>query len=107
MSFLIDLLEEVSTSSPDPPTSRGLMVLGLVAGIGLCVVNGWLLLTAADPLRNPAWGPAAVAIGLIIPPVMMLLSMVTIRREPEDTRLAATTLAANAAALGIAIATIL
>jgi len=107
MGFLVDLLADVFGGGLGPSTSRGLMVLGLTVGIGLCAANGWLLMTAADPLREPEWAFGMIVGGMIIPPAMMLLSTVTIRREPEERALAVTTLAANAAALAVAFAVVL
>jgi hypothetical protein len=86
MSFLIDLVAEVSTGGMGPSTSRAWMVLGLIVGIGLCGVNGWLLANYTDPLHEREWALELIGVGMIIPPVLVLLSTLTIRREPEERR---------------------
>ena len=63
MSFLVDLLADIFTSGLGPSTSRGMMGLGLIVGVGLCAANGWLLMTASDPLREPAWAFGVIVIG--------------------------------------------
>jgi len=107
MSFLVDLLGDIFTGELAPSSARGLMILGLLAGVTLCGVNGWLLMTAPDPLHEPEWAFGAIVLGLIVPPAGILLSTVVLKREPEERPLAGATLAANAAALVLAFAVIL
>lgn len=107
MSFLVDLLADIFTSGLGPSTSRGMMVVGLVAGVILSAANGWLLMTAPDPLREPEWAFGVIVLGIIIPPAAILLSTLTIKREPEERPLAVATLVVNAAALTLAFVVVL
>jgi hypothetical protein len=103
---LLDFIGDVLMPSIGPSTSRGVMILGIIIGLALASVMGWLVIRFDDPLRTPDWGFGVIVVALLIALVEVLLGLVTAKREPEYHGIATLNVVVNAGVLALVVVAI-
>ena len=98
MSLLADSVLGLIETGVFPATDRGLVATLTFASVGLLATSVWLLITSADPLRQPEWALAAHVGAMLVGAGGLLVSWLHLKRNPSDQLLAILCLAANAAA---------
>src|SRR5688572_24159749 len=100
---LLDFLGDLVTGGIGPSTSRGTNTVGVLIGVSLGSVMGWLVVRSDDPLRTPDWAFGVIVLALIFAPFEILLGLVTARRERENTGIAKLNVAVNAGVLALVV----
>lgn len=99
MGLIDELLLDGVLSELGPSTSRGLLVLATLFGLGITGASGWMLLRGIDPLSGPAWAFGVLCAAVVFAPVEFFFGFVVARREPDARVFATVAMLANAGAL--------
>jgi fermentation-respiration switch protein FrsA (DUF1100 family) len=99
MSLLTDLVLHVVGSTLAPSSNRGIVAALSVGSIVLAGTTVWLLVTSADPIRQPDWGGAVLIGSVLCGAAGVLVSLLHVRRSQSDRLFAVLNLLVNATAL--------
>ena len=104
MGDLIEFLADGLLTGFGPSSPRGVLTLSLLASLALAGVNGWLLLSFAQPLQEPTWAFGTNIAGILFGGGGAFLSGIHLARHQDDTVLAWATLLTSLASVALAIA---
>jgi hypothetical protein len=106
MGLIDELLLDGLLGGLGPSSSRGLLFLGALFGIGLAGASGWCLLRGIDPLHGPEWAFGVLVVSAVGAPIALLLCVTGAIRETEARGFAILAVIANTAAFLTTIAAV-
>jgi hypothetical protein len=105
VSFLSDLLSDfvgdLITSAVEPSSDRGIVATSATVSAALAIATVCLLLTSANPSKQPPWGLPVLAASMMFGGGGVLVSFLHFRRSESDRLFAAVCLTVNVAAVAI------
>lgn len=102
----LDFLGDELVSGVGPSSARGTLTVVLLLTLALAVVNGWLVLSFAPPLQDPAWAIGTIIGGILFGGGGAALSGIHLARHQDETALAWATLLTSISSVAVAIAAV-
>lgn len=106
MGLIDELLLDGLLGGIGPSSTRGLLVIATIVGVGVAGASGCLLARGIDPLHGPEWAFGVLVSAVVGAPIALFLSLVVAVREPEQRWIATLAMIGNAAAFLTTIAAI-
>ena len=101
MSLLTDLIGDLVEWGVGPSSDRGIVATFSAGSVALAIATVWLVLTFANPIKQPEWGLPVFAGSLICGGGGVLVSLLHLRRNESDRLFAVFCLTLNVAAVAI------